>query len=99
MTPIEPLNPDEPLADAKPAAPITTAAFAVHVFTASGAACALLALIAAVRSDWPQMFIWLGIALLIDGVDGTFARRLHVDVANLLERREVGLALEQTLAR
>jgi len=54
------------------------AAFAVHVLTACGAACALLALIAAVRADWPQMFIWLGIALVIDGVDGTFARRLRV---------------------
>jgi phosphatidylcholine synthase len=79
MTPIEPLNPGEPLPDAKPGPPITTAAFAVHVFTASGAACALLALIAAVRSDWRQMFIWLGVALFIDGVDGTFARRLRVD--------------------
>ena len=79
MNPIEPLNPGEPLPEAKPGPPITTAAFAVHVFTASGAACALLALIAAVRSDWPQMFIWLGIALFIDGVDGTFARRLRVD--------------------
>jgi phosphatidylcholine synthase len=62
----------------QPGPPLTTAAFAVHIFTASGAACALLALIAAVRSDWPLMFIWLGIALFIDGVDGTFARRLHV---------------------
>src|SRR5215472_7806217 len=79
MTPIEPLNPGEPLPEAKPGPPITTAAFAVHVFTASGAACALLALIAAVRSDWPQMFVWLGVALFIDGVDGTFARRLRVD--------------------
>jgi phosphatidylcholine synthase len=79
MNPIEPLNPGEPLPEAKPGPPATTAAFAVHVFTASGAACALLALIAAVRSDWPQMFIWLGIALVIDGVDGTFARRLRVD--------------------
>src|SRR5208282_56126 len=58
--------------------PRTTAAFAVHIFTACGAACALLGLIAAVRADWPQMFVWLGIALIIDGVDGTFARRLHV---------------------
>ncbi len=55
-----------------------TAAFAVHIFTALGAACALLALIAAVRADWPAMFVWLGIALVIDGVDGTFARRLRV---------------------
>src|SRR3984957_18114617 len=62
----------------KPAPTLTAAAFAVHVFTASGAACALLALLAAVRSDWPQMFVWLGVALFIDGVDGTFARRLRV---------------------
>src|SRR6202011_4551294 len=61
-----------------------TAAFAVHVFTACGAACALLALMAAVRADWATMFVWLGIALVIDGVDGTFARRFRV--AELLPR-------------
>jgi phosphatidylcholine synthase len=61
-----------------------TAAFAVHIFTACGGACALLALIAAVSADWPKMFVWLGIALIIDGVDGTFARRLHT--AELLPR-------------
>ena len=54
------------------------AGFAVHVFTACGAACALLALMAAVRADWTQMFLWLGLALIIDGVDGTLARRLRV---------------------
>jgi phosphatidylcholine synthase len=59
-------------------------AFAVHVFTACGAACALFALIAAVGADWPKMFVWLGIALIIDGVDGTFARRLRS--AELLPR-------------
>src|ERR1700691_4527316 len=61
-----------------------TAAFAVHVFTALGAACAFMALIAAVRADWPIMFVWLGIAVIIDGVDGTLARRLRV--AELLPR-------------
>jgi phosphatidylcholine synthase len=61
-----------------------TLAFAVHIFTACGAACALLALLAAVKNDWPAMFVWLGIALFIDGVDGTFARRLRV--AELLPR-------------
>src|SRR5271155_3324381 len=64
--------------------PPAAAAFAVHVFTACGAGCALLALFAAVRADWPQMFVWLGIALIIDGIDGTFARRLRV--AELLPR-------------
>lgn len=60
------------------------AAFAVHVFTASGAAFALLALIAAVRADWATMFAWLGLALVIDGVDGTLAR--HFRTAELLPR-------------
>jgi phosphatidylcholine synthase len=58
--------------------PRAVAAFSVHVFTACGAACALLALFAAVRSAWPAMFLWLGVALFIDGVDGSFARRLRV---------------------
>jgi phosphatidylcholine synthase len=53
-------------------------AFAVHVLTASGAALALLALIAAVREDWPLMFLWLGAALLVDGFDGTVARYVRV---------------------
>src|SRR6516162_1424695 len=60
------------------------AAFAVHVFTACGAACAFLALYAAANGQWPMMFVWLGVALCIDGVDGTFARRL--DVAKVLPR-------------
>ena len=64
--------------------PRTLAAFAVHVFTACGAACALLALVAATKADWTQMFVWLGLALIVDGVDGTFARRLRV--AELLPR-------------
>ena len=54
------------------------AAFAVHVFTACGAACALLALMAAGAGEWPNTFLWLGIALIIDGVDGTLARQLRV---------------------
>ncbi len=75
------MDPIEPVEQTKA---LTTAAFAVHVFTACGAGCALLALVAAVRADWPQMFVWLGVALVIDGVDGTFARRLRV--ADLLPR-------------
>jgi len=61
-----------------PAKPPAAVAFAVHVFTACGAACALLALLAAISADWPQMFVWLGIALVIDGIDGSFARYLRV---------------------
>lgn len=58
--------------------PSRIAAFAVHIFTACGAGLALLALMAAVRANWPLMFVWLGIALVIDGIDGTFARTLRV---------------------
>lgn len=54
------------------------AAFGVHLFTASGAALAMLALIAAVEHQWPLMFALLGLALLVDGLDGTLARVLHV---------------------
>ena len=59
-------------------------AFAVHVLTATGAALALGALIYAVRGEWAAMFLCLGIALIVDGVDGTIARRLRV--AELLPR-------------
>jgi len=54
------------------------AAFSVHIFTALGAGIALIALLEAVREHWAAMFWWLGIALVIDGVDGPIARRLDV---------------------
>jgi phosphatidylcholine synthase len=53
-------------------------AFAVHVFTAAGAALALAALIYAVRGQWTVMFACLGAALIVDAVDGTMARALKV---------------------
>jgi phosphatidylcholine synthase len=53
-------------------------AFAVHIFTAAGAALALAALLYAVRGQWAAMFLCLGIALIVDGVDGTIARWLKV---------------------
>lgn len=53
-------------------------AFSVHVLTATGAVLALLALIAATRGDWPLMFLWLGVALVVDAVDGPLARALKV---------------------
>jgi phosphatidylcholine synthase len=68
----------EPASSRSDPAPRIAAAFSVHIFTACGAACALLALIAAVNGGWTAMFAWLGVALVIDGVDGTFARRLRV---------------------
>lgn len=53
-------------------------AFSVHLFTASGAALALMALVAATRADWPLMFFWLGLALIVDGIDGPLARRVDI---------------------
>jgi phosphatidylcholine synthase len=54
------------------------AAFSVHVFTALGAGIALIAQLEAVREHWAAMFAWLGIALVIDAIDGPIARRLDV---------------------
>jgi phosphatidylcholine synthase len=56
----------------------TALAFGVHIFTATGAALGLLALLAAGKADWPLMFVLLGVALVVDGVDGALARRLEV---------------------
>lgn len=59
-------------------------AFTVHVFTASGAALALLALILATGGQWAAMFFCLGLALVVDGLDGPMARAFKV--AELLPR-------------
>ena len=61
---------------ARPA--IRVAAFSVHIFTAFGGAVALLAMLEAVREHWAAMFEWLGVALVIDALDGPIARRLNV---------------------
>ncbi|CAN5523445.1 phosphatidylcholine synthase [soil metagenome] len=54
------------------------AAFSVHIFTALGAGVALIALLEAAREHWAAMFAWLGVALVIDGLDGPIARRVRV---------------------
>jgi phosphatidylcholine synthase len=55
------------------------AAAGVHLFTALGAVCGLLAALAAFDGAWERMFAWLGLALFIDGIDGSFARLTKVD--------------------
>jgi len=57
---------------------VTLLAFAVHVFTALGAGLALLALVLATGGHWAAMFFCLGLALIVDGVDGPMARRFKV---------------------
>jgi phosphatidylcholine synthase len=48
------------------------------VLTASGAAFALFALILAVGGHWAIMFLCLGLALIVDGIDGPLARVFKV---------------------
>jgi len=50
----------------------------VHLFTASGVVFAFLAILAVAAHDWRMAMIHLLIAYAIDGVDGTFARKLNV---------------------
>ncbi len=57
---------------------ISAGAFSVHIFTALGAALGFAALLAAVDRRWTLMFWLLGLALLVDGVDGAMARKLQV---------------------
>jgi phosphatidylcholine synthase len=53
-------------------------AFSVHLLTASGSFLAFLSLVAASEQRWTAMFWWLGLALLVDGIDGPVARKLEV---------------------
>ncbi|MBI3703376.1 MAG: phosphatidylcholine synthase [Rhizobiales bacterium] len=56
----------------------TLRAFTIHIFTACGAALALLALILATGGRWAAMFFCLGLALAVDAVDGPLARAFKV---------------------
>lgn len=53
-------------------------AWGVHAFTASGVVFGLLALLAILEGDPQMSFVWMGVTLLIDGIDGTLARRYDV---------------------
>lgn len=55
-------------------------ALSVHLLTATGAVFSMLALLAAVSAEWSQMFLWLVVALIVDGIDGPLARRYQVKV-------------------
>jgi phosphatidylcholine synthase len=68
--------------------------FLVHILTASGAALAFLALIFATGEHWAAMFFCLGLALIVDGVDGPLARAFNV--AEVLPRWS-GEALDLTV--
>ncbi|PYF09350.1 CDP-diacylglycerol-choline O-phosphatidyltransferase [Rhodobacter viridis] len=50
-------------------------ALSVHLLTATGAVLSMLAMLAAVEEKWALMFLWLVVALIVDGVDGPLARK------------------------
>ncbi|MDX2158860.1 MAG: phosphatidylcholine synthase [Hyphomicrobiaceae bacterium] len=54
------------------------AAWLVHIFTALGSVCALLAALDVVDGRLERAFAWLFLALVIDAVDGAFARAVRV---------------------
>jgi len=54
------------------------AAWGVHLYTASGAVLALLALEAIGRDAYAAAFAWMAVAMFIDCTDGTLARRARV---------------------
>ena len=53
-------------------------AFCVHLLTASGSYLAFLGVVAAAESRFIDMFWWLALALLVDGIDGPIARKVRV---------------------
>jgi len=53
-------------------------AWGVHAVTASGVVLGLMALLALVDNNAAGCLMWLGAALIVDGVDGTLARKFSV---------------------
>ncbi|MFU8862018.1 MAG: CDP-alcohol phosphatidyltransferase family protein [Cyclonatronaceae bacterium] len=79
------VSPAAPPAEFSAASPVLTPtlvqkmlAWGVHVFTSLGLAAGFMALLAVVEHDWRTAMFWLIAALVIDGVDGTFARLVRV---------------------
>jgi len=67
----------EPESQAAPAL-IRAGIFSIHILTACGAALALIATMLASLNEWPAMFFVLGLALVVDAVDGPLARRFRI---------------------
>lgn len=54
-------------------------AWLVHIFTASGLLAGFMGLLAAIDGDYPAAMGWILATLVIDGIDGTFARMARVE--------------------
>ncbi|MFT5169356.1 MAG: phosphatidylcholine synthase [Saprospiraceae bacterium] len=53
-------------------------AWSVHIFTSSGLVAGFMAILAIQEHDWRTAMFWLIVALVIDGIDGSFARIFKV---------------------
>jgi phosphatidylcholine synthase len=53
-------------------------AWAVHLYTATGAVLALLATQSVLDGNWRRVFLWLFVAVLVDSTDGLLARLVRV---------------------
>ncbi len=72
MGSISPFPPPTPLRQAL--------AWSVHLFTASGAVWGLLSVLAIQQHAYQAMFLWMALAVFVDGFDGFLARRFHTKV-------------------
>ena len=50
----------------------------MHLFTVSGVVFSFLALIASIEQNLPLVFFYLALALFVDGIDGSLARKVDV---------------------
>ncbi|SEP95440.1 CDP-alcohol phosphatidyltransferase family protein [Neolewinella agarilytica] len=53
-------------------------AWLVHIFTASGLLAGFMGLLSAIEGDYRTAMFWMLATLIIDGIDGTFARMAKV---------------------
>jgi phosphatidylcholine synthase len=53
-------------------------AWSAHLLTASGAIWGLLTLLAIANGEWISAFAWMGVAIVVDSLDGFLARRVRV---------------------
>ena len=57
---------------------LTLAAVGVHLLTSLGIVCSLLAIVKVFEGNLNLAFMWLGVALFIDAIDGSLARKIDV---------------------
>ena len=56
----------------------TLQAYLVHLFTVSGIVFSFIALLYAIDKNLPMVFFYLALALFVDGIDGSLARKVNV---------------------